>query len=122
MRITGTKILAKMEQRYNYESEVLLEQISTSMSPGGLPAYEGRPTSNPAERNPQKGATPLTGGWHQSRGNGTKRDSKRNNEKNGTADETTDNLLPRPRVQGEVASIAALPKWLRREMQYLTSP
>ena len=61
-------------------------------------------------------------GRHQTRRNGTKRDTNRNNEKNGTADETTDNLLPRPRVQGEVASIAALPKWLRREMQYLTSP
>ena len=114
MRITGTKILAKTEQRYNYESEVLLEQISTSTIPGRGTPQEGRPASNLAERKSQKGATPLTGGRHQTRRNGTKRDTNRNNEKNGTADETTDNLLPRPRVQGEVASIAALPKWLRR--------
>ena len=111
-----------MEQRYNYESEVLLEQISTPMSPEGVPPWEGRLASNPAERNSHKGATLLKAGRDQTRGNGTKRDTNRNNEKNGTADETTDNLLPRPRVQGEVASIAALPKWLRREMQYLTSP
>ena len=84
MKITGTKILAKTEQRYNYESEVLLEQISTSMSPEGVPPLGGatgiksggtefpqgcnpsdsRPAPNPAQRNETRHQSEQREKWH----------------------------------------------------------
>ena len=85
MKITGTKILAKTEQRYNYDSEeVLLEQISTStipgrgtplggatgIKPGGTDVPEGcnspdrRPAPNPAKRNDTRFQSEQREKWH----------------------------------------------------------